>query len=164
MELSRDPKMLAELSGKIDALLNPPPPPPPPASAISVSQQGGITAGDVTVNGGPAPATVSFSEISSNRKQAGSNGTEVYVSSVRVSLSSSVPVFQITVDAPSLVRMEVLAPGGAAVMGSRRPAVNGSGGQSIQNALGGYVLRLETSAPEHFNIQYGCQGAVCAGN
>jgi hypothetical protein len=155
-----------DIAGKLDALLAelrnpPPPPPPPPTSVFSVTQQGGIADGTIEVNGAPRPVTVAFSQISANQKQTSRDGSEAFVTSVRVSLNGTVPVLQLTASAASLIKVSVLPERDGAATGSRRPAVNGSGGQSIENASGQYVLRLESSAPEQFQIEYSCQGAAC---
>jgi hypothetical protein len=157
----RDAKALKIITDKMGSLLIELQNQPTTIGVISVIQQGGWTAGEVAASGGLPPVTLSFSQMSANQKQTGRDGVESYVTAVRLSLTGMAPILQITVSAASLTRISVFPENGGAATGSLRPAVNGSGGQSIQAASGQYVLKLESSAPEHFQIEYSCQGAGC---
>lgn len=135
----------------------------PKGSVVSFNQSGGITAGHVTMTG-PGPVRVSFSSISENQPEKTADGQTIFTSNFRIALSGPVPEFIVAALAQSIIDMALIPEGGTGIVaGSIFPVKDGKAQHSINNALGGYIVRVKSRNPEQFKLVYRCNGVECVG-
>jgi len=132
----------------------------PPGSVVSINQSGGITTGQINITG-PPPVKVDFVEVSLNAPEDRPEG-KFYKTTIRILLGGFVPRLIVAASAPSLIEIALLSDSGT-TLGAAWPTKDGKGKQAIDNVNGSCMLYLRSKSPEHFTVEYLCQGVQCVG-
>jgi hypothetical protein len=157
----RDGKTLKDISEKLGIFLKELHGPSTTTNVTSINQQGGITAGQVTITGSNA-IKVEFTQLSAN-EQKEDQGSPFYESKWRVTLSGQVPEFTISASSPALTKLRFFADRSGVSSHVEGTTSQGDPFHTIQNAFGSHILVLHSRVPTTFRITYGCTGALCVG-
>ncbi len=124
-----------------------------PGGAVSINQQGGITAGTVNI-GGPIPVDIDQKTLIDRQLVGNSYKTEIIFS-----LNKTIPELQLQISSPSIQSAEVSLPHGVGGILMKRSSHDNPRMfiETIQNASGSYKLTIIQGQPDIPHIGYATQ-------
>ena len=122
-----------------------------PGSAISINQQGGITAGTVNINPGIPEPKFAFRELSRNQPVADGFKTEFLM---EIDTQAAIPNLYLRVNAATITRMEAGPQRTGGHITGHSGVSDGFAFTNLQSAYGTYRVVVFTKRPETFDVEY----------